>query len=143
MTENLELWRRNPIDCIWDLIGNPAFHKHVAYGPEHIYADDKGGSRIFDEMWTGDWWWKTQVCVILGAVVAPVILASDKTALTQFGGDKKAWPVYLTIGNISKEVRRRPSSHSTVLLDTYLFQTSRVFWRVLIKLLDTVSSIVV
>jgi len=48
--------------------------------------------------------------------VAPVILASDKTALTQFGGDKKAWPVYLTIGNISKDVRRRPSSHSTVLL---------------------------
>jgi hypothetical protein len=63
-TENLELWRRNPIDCIRDLIGNPSFHKHVAYGPERIYADDKGGSRIFDEMWTGDWWWKTQVCVI-------------------------------------------------------------------------------
>jgi hypothetical protein len=37
-----------------------------------------------------------------GAVVAPVILASDKTNLTTFSGDKKAWPVYLTIGNISK-----------------------------------------
>ena len=27
-----------------------------------------------------------------------------------------AWPVYLTIGNIPKEVRGRPSSHGTVLV---------------------------
>jgi hypothetical protein len=33
-----------------------------------------------------------------------------------FQGDKSAWPVYLTIGNISKEVRRQPTSHATILL---------------------------
>jgi hypothetical protein len=38
-----------------------------------------------------------------GGVVAPIILASDKTQLMAFGGDKKAWPVYLTISNITKE----------------------------------------
>ena len=40
-----------------------------------------------------------------GSVVAPIVLASDKTQLTAFGGDKKAWPVYLTISNIAKERR--------------------------------------
>jgi hypothetical protein len=51
-----------------------------------------------------------------GATIAPLILSSDKTQLTQFQGDKKAWPVYLTIGNISKNIRRQPSTHATILI---------------------------
>jgi hypothetical protein len=51
-----------------------------------------------------------------GATVAPIILASDKTHLSNFSGDKQAWPVYLSIGNISKEIHRKPSEHATVLI---------------------------
>ena len=51
-----------------------------------------------------------------GAVVAPVILSSDKTALSVFSGDKKAWPVYLTIGNILKDIRRQVSAHAMILI---------------------------
>lgn len=124
LSEDLELWRRDPLECIQELIGNPAFASEIAYEPERVYTDAAGENRMFDEAWTADWWWETQVRRLLishvqvltyvvqgklpeGAVVAPVILASDKTQLTRFRGDKQAWPVYLSLGNISKEKRRQ------------------------------------
>lgn len=50
------------------------------------------------------------------ATIAPLIVASDKTKLSYFRGDKAAWPVYLSIGNIAKDVRRTISKRATVLL---------------------------
>ncbi len=57
-----------------------------------------------------------QMKLPMGATIAPIILSSDKTKLSQFRGDKTAWPVYMTIGNIAKETHRQPSTHSTILL---------------------------
>ena len=39
----------------------------------------------------------------------------NKTQLTVFGG-KQAYPVYLTIGNIPRDIRRKPSRHAQVLV---------------------------
>ncbi|KIJ59637.1 hypothetical protein HYDPIDRAFT_100300 [Hydnomerulius pinastri MD-312] len=116
MTTELELWRRNPVDCINELVGNPTFKDLMAYAPERAYEDAEGTKRIYDEMWTCDWWWETQQKLPNGATIAPVIIASDKTSLSQFRGDKSAWPVYLTIGNIEKATRRRPRMHAAILI---------------------------
>ncbi len=48
--------------------------------------------------------------------MAPVIIATDKTQLTQFSGNKSAYPVYLTIGNLPKAIRRQTSQNSCVLI---------------------------
>lgn len=61
MSEDLELWKRDPVECIKDLIGNPAFRDLMSYVPQQAYTDAEGKNRIFDEMWTADWWWDTQV----------------------------------------------------------------------------------
>ncbi|KAG6826722.1 hypothetical protein H0H92_014714 [Tricholoma furcatifolium] len=42
MKESLELWRRDPVECIQQLIGNPEFDGHIAYQPERVYADAEG-----------------------------------------------------------------------------------------------------
>ncbi|KIK44335.1 hypothetical protein CY34DRAFT_23094 [Suillus luteus UH-Slu-Lm8-n1] len=49
-------------------------------------------------------------------MVAPVILTSDKTSLSQFQGDQEVWPVYLTLGDISKDIRQQPSKHASILI---------------------------
>jgi len=51
-----------------------------------------------------------------GAMIAPVIILSDKTNLMQFSGDKQAWLVYLSIGNIEKATQRQPTAQAMVLL---------------------------
>ena len=44
-----------------------------------------------------------------------MLISSDKTQLTLFRG-KTAYPVYLTIGNLPKEIRRKPSRQAHILL---------------------------
>ena len=63
MNKKLELWHCDPTDCVKSLIGNPTFKDYISesYVAKHVYMDDEGKVRIFDEMWTGNWWWDTQV----------------------------------------------------------------------------------
>lgn len=61
MVEKLELWRRDPVECVRELMENPSFQGHMAYAPERVYKDNEGKVRIYDEMWTANWWWDLQV----------------------------------------------------------------------------------
>ncbi|CDO75849.1 hypothetical protein BN946_scf184346.g10 [Trametes cinnabarina] len=118
MRQVLYCWGRNPVDAIADLIGNPEFKDDMRYAPVEEFSDevlaeledaDVGAAaraRILSDFVNTDWWPRVQRLVAEhwpGATIAPVILCSDKTQLSVFSGDKMAWPVYLTIGNIDKD----------------------------------------
>jgi len=45
-----------------------------------------------------------------------LIFMSDGTHLSNFAGDKKEWPVYMTIGNVSSKIRQIPSAHTVVMV---------------------------
>ncbi len=64
-TEILELWIRDPVKYVEELISNPIFKDYLAYAPKWAYNQIDGGdmNRVWDEMWTGNWWWDTQVSI--------------------------------------------------------------------------------
>ncbi|KAI5995911.1 hypothetical protein EDD15DRAFT_2164382 [Pisolithus albus] len=37
--EEMELWVRDLVACVKELMGNPAFHGEIAYAPEKVYTD--------------------------------------------------------------------------------------------------------
>ncbi|KAH9955208.1 hypothetical protein BGW80DRAFT_1439559 [Lactifluus volemus] len=115
-SEKQEFWRRDPVECTKHLLRDPTLRDSLAFAPERIYVDEAGTQRKYSQMWTANWWWDTQENLPVGATVAPVILSSDKTQLSRFGGDKSAWPVYMTLGNINKAKRRQPNAHATILI---------------------------
>jgi hypothetical protein len=61
MAEEAELWRRDPVECVKELISNPAFRDLIRYAPEQLYERPDQTNQVFDEMWTGEWWWDLQV----------------------------------------------------------------------------------
>src|SRR5205807_6416026 len=52
----------------------------------------------------------------VGSTLVPIIGLSDQTHLTNFSGDKKAWPVYMTVGNILSRTRNSPVKMPVLLL---------------------------
>ncbi|KAJ7431099.1 hypothetical protein B0H11DRAFT_2386539 [Mycena galericulata] len=116
--EVFHLYSRNIIECVRALWGDSDFAPYLFVAPERHYIDKDKTIRMYHNMHTGKWWWSTQEAVEKnnpGATIIPIIISSDKTQLTVFG-NKTAYPVYMTIGNIPKEIRRKPSRRGYVLL---------------------------
>jgi len=52
----------------------------------------------------------------VGDTLVPWIFMSDGTHLSNYAGDKREWPVFMTIGNLSSKIRQMPSPQSVIMV---------------------------
>ncbi|QRW09551.1 plasma membrane ATPase 4 [Ceratobasidium sp. AG-Ba] len=115
--EIVELWLRDAFEIIKQLLRNKRLGRFMRFTPTKKWTSPDMTDQIRDDIDTADWMWKMQGEIEdeFGTII-PVIISSDETKLTNFSGDKKAHPVYITIGNLPKRLRRRTSKRANVLL---------------------------
>ncbi|KAG8732610.1 hypothetical protein FRC11_012268 [Ceratobasidium sp. 423] len=111
---------RDIIKVLRDFFANPAFKDHMRYKPRRLYTSPSKTERVYADMADADWWWREMEKLIergyRNGTIAPVIIATDQTTLSVMCGGQKAYPVYVSFGNLDKEWRRKPSKHGTYLL---------------------------
>ncbi|KAG8696265.1 hypothetical protein FRC08_007275 [Ceratobasidium sp. 394] len=115
--EVVELWMRNALEIVKRLLKDKRLGPFMDFKPRRKWTSPERTERIRDEINTADWMWEIQAEIQSpDGTVIPIIISSDETKLTSFSGDKKAHPVYLTIGNLPKRLRRRISKRTNILL---------------------------
>lgn len=62
-TEVLEMYRRDPVECIKELMSNPAFNDCIEYEPKRLFEDPFGEKPLISEMWSAEWWETVQVSI--------------------------------------------------------------------------------
>ena len=111
---------RSLTDVIREKVSDPdrfaRFHTEP-YELLHQPSDNDIPSRVHGELYTSDAFLEEHQKVQEGPglpdlerVVVALMFASDATQLTKFT-DAQLWPLYLSFGNDSKELRTKPSSH--------------------------------
>ena len=131
--EPVSLYYRDLIEAIQTLMSRADLQSSMVFGPCRVWSNEERRSRVYNEICTGDWWWRTQVShfiscassyrnpitqarLNIGSTVIPVLLGSDKTHLSLFAGNKSAWPLYMSIGNIHSKVRNSPSRNAWITI---------------------------
>ncbi|CAO3588828.1 unnamed protein product [Absidia cylindrospora] len=77
----------------------------------------RNNESVIDDINTANWWWSMQYEVLNDAdiVIIPLMLSSDAT-LVSGNGRQRAWPMYLTIGNVPKDIRFKKEHRATKAL---------------------------
>ncbi|TDL14392.1 hypothetical protein BD410DRAFT_734142, partial [Rickenella mellea] len=115
-TKPLIFYYRDGLQSFRYLFGNPLFKGHMDHCPRQVWTSPAKEVRIYDEMMTGELTWDIQDKVSPGETLGLVILGSDKTHLTNHQGDKEAHCVYMSCGNIKKDVRNKATARAWLLV---------------------------
>jgi hypothetical protein len=117
-----DFWKRDPLAVVLDILGDADLADDFTWAPSKHYDHD--GNLILTDIFTGDWCWSMQSKLHPGGgiprggscTVVPIILSLDKVLFGSQSGSKTAWPVYITVGNVSPTKRWLPSSTNARLI---------------------------
>ncbi|KAG8728335.1 hypothetical protein FRC10_005061, partial [Ceratobasidium sp. 414] len=115
--QNSYLFTRHIIEVVCDIMADPSFEDDMRFTAERRWEDEACTNRIYGDSWTTDWWWRMQLRIPdKFATIVPLIISSDRTSLSTMAGGQEAYPVYITVANIKKSVRRETNRKATALL---------------------------
>src|SRR5579859_4944412 len=63
----LSFWLHDSLDVLKDIIGDVRLANHMKWAPETLYNGKN--ERIYSELWTGNWWIRTQVGTFSNALL--------------------------------------------------------------------------
>ncbi|KIJ43308.1 hypothetical protein M422DRAFT_253510 [Sphaerobolus stellatus SS14] len=110
------LFYHDHIECLQFLAQSPVFDGHQAYGPVKYFSDSGGKNHVYGEINSGDAWHYYQSAIGPEETVNPAIFASDATHVTNFSGDGKVHPVYISSGQIQADIRNQPNRRAFLLV---------------------------
>ncbi|KAK7684404.1 hypothetical protein QCA50_012351 [Cerrena zonata] len=110
MTSKYDVWCRNPLDVVRNMLSNPEFKGQFDYAPYRQF--DQHSCRHYDNFMSGNWAWRHADTIVQddpttkGSLFVPIILGSDKTTVSVATGQNEYYPLYMSIGNVHNNVRR-------------------------------------
>ena len=62
--KDVTLYYRNPVDAICTLLSWPNLKDTMEFTPRRVWETPACTSRLYTELFTGEWAWRTQVCTL-------------------------------------------------------------------------------
>ena len=69
-----DIYHRDILECIKEIYANPEFSPYLAFKPERHYVDEDKTIRMYSKMYSGKWWWATQVRISFGVSINAYIV---------------------------------------------------------------------
>ncbi|KAF6751439.1 hypothetical protein DFP72DRAFT_991344 [Ephemerocybe angulata] len=119
MTQEYEVWFRNPLDVMEAQLANPEFAHDIDYAAKEVKSRD--GKRQYIDLMSGEWAWEQSNELaesdpaLHGAMFAPVVLGSDKTTVSVGTGQNEYYPLYGSLGNAQNHIRRAHKGALSIL----------------------------
>ncbi|KIK14014.1 hypothetical protein PISMIDRAFT_117769, partial [Pisolithus microcarpus 441] len=114
-TSPIELYWRDPLECIEALFNHPFYAGKMDYSPFRMFTAAGQIMRVYSEWMSSDGAWELQVKVPTGSMLCGIILSSDKTNITNVCRGKVAHPLLISLANIRMNVQNKASSHAFLL----------------------------